>query len=289
MEYQGYRALRIAVDRGVASVTIDNGPINLLDWALIEELDRAGRELEGDGDVKVVVLQSANPDFFIAHADVTLIQQLPGSVPPRTDKLGAFHAMVDRFRTMPKATIAKIEGRCRGGGSELALSCDMRFAALGRAVLGQPEVGIGIIPGGSGSVRLPRLLGRGRALEIILGCGDFPADVAERYGYVNRALPAGEITQFVTSLARRIAGFPAETIALAKQAVAMADVGLEDDLVREEALFLESVHTGSARRRMAAALAAGMQTPVMERCCFDHIWGPLAGSESRDIDTDAAT
>jgi enoyl-CoA hydratase/carnithine racemase len=289
MSYQGYKALRIAVDRGVASVTIDNGPINLLDWTLIEELDRAGRELEGDGDVKVVVLQSANPDFFIAHVDVTLIQQLPASAPARSDKLGAFHAMLDRFRTMPKATIARIEGRCRGGGSELALACDMRFAAIGKAVLGQPEVGVGIVLGGGGSVRLPRLLGRGRALEVILGCGDFSAEIAERYGYVNRALPAGEIAQFVTSLARRIAGFPAEAIALAKQAVAMADAGIEDDLASEEALFMRSVHTVGARRRMAAALAAGMQTPVMERCCFDHVWGPLAGSESRDIHTDAAT
>lgn len=277
MAYDDYKALRIAAERGVAFVTIDNGPINLLDMTLIGDLDRAGRELERDASIKVVVLQSANPDFFIAHADITLIQQLPSSPPPRSEELGLFHAMVDRFRTMPKATIAKIEGRCRGGGSELALSCDMRFAALGKAVLGQPEVGVGIIPGGSGSVRLPRLVGRGRALEIILGCGDFRADVAERYGYVNRMLPAEEITFFVTSLAHRIASFPAETIALAKQAVAMNDAGLEEALVREERLFLEAAQTEGARRRMAAALAAGMQTPVLEKCCFDHIWGPLAG------------
>lgn len=277
MAYEGYQGLRIAVDRGVAFVTIDNGPINLLDMTLIGDLDRAGRELEADSGVKVVVLQSANPDFFIAHADVMLIQQMPATAPTRAEKLGMFHAMVDRFRTMPKATIAKIEGRCRGGGSELVLSCDMRFGALGKAVLCQPEVGVGIIPGGSGSVRLPRLVGRGRALEIILGCGDFRADVAERYGYINRALPPEEITHFVNSLAYRIATFPAETIALAKQAVAMHDAGIEEALVREEQLFLESAHTEGAKRRMAAAMAAGMQTPVMEKCCFDHIWGPLAG------------
>jgi enoyl-CoA hydratase/carnithine racemase len=284
MEYQNYQALRIAIDQGVAFVTIDNGPINLLDSTLVADLDRAGRELEADRDVKVVVLQSANPDFFIAHADVSMIQQLPVTPPPRADRLGTFHAMVDRFRTMPKATIAKLEGRCRGGGSELALACDMRFAALGKAVLGQPEVGVGIIPGGGGSVRLPRLVGRGRALEIILGCGDFRADVAERYGYVNRALPAEEITYFVASLARRIATFPAETIALAKQAVDMADVGIEDDLVREETILFRSVHTDAARRRMAAAMAAGLQSPMLEKCCFDHIWGPLAGSDAGSID-----
>ena len=273
MANQDYKALRIAIDRGVAFVTIDNGPINLLDMTLIGDLDRAGRELEADPKAKVVVLQSANPEFFIAHADINVIQQLPATPPPRTEKLGAFHAMVDRFRTMPKATIAKIEGYCRGGGSELVLACDMRFAALGKAVLGQPEVGVGIIPGGGGSTRLPRLVGRGRALEIILGCGDFRADVAERYGYVNRALPAEEITYFVTSLAYRIASFPAETIALAKQAVGMADTGVEDDLVREEEMFLRSAHLGAARRRMAAGLAAGMQTAALERCCFDHVWG----------------
>ena len=277
MAHESFSALSIAVDRGVAFVTIDNGPINLLDLTLIHELDRAGRELEADAAVRVVVLQSANPDFFIAHADMEQILKLPSEPPPREQKLGQFHAMVDRFRTMPKATIAKIEGRCRGGGSELVLSCDMRFAALGRAVLGQPEVGVGIIPGGSGSVRLPRLVGRGRALEIILGCGDFHADLAERYGYVNRALPAEEITTFVNSLAYRIASFPAETIALAKQAAAMHEAGIEDDLVREEALFLVSASTKAARRRMAAGMASGMQTPELERRCFDDVWGPMAG------------
>lgn len=278
MGHDGYSGLRVAVDRGVAFVTIDNPPINLLDIALITDLDRAGRELEADPAVKVVVLQSANPDFFVAHADITLIQQLPAEVLPREEKLGLFHGMVDRFRTMPKATIAKIEGRCRGGGSELVLSCDMRFAALGTAVFGQPEVGVGIIPGGSGSVRLPRLVGRGRALEIILGCGDFSADLAERYGYVNRALPAEDITRFVNTLAYRIATFPAEAIALAKEAVAMADTGIEDALVREEHIFLRSVHTDGARQRMAAAMASGMQTPEMETLCFDDVWGLLPGA-----------
>jgi enoyl-CoA hydratase/carnithine racemase len=272
MAYEGYSGLRVAVDRGVAFVTIDHPPINLLDIPLITDLDGASRELEADAAVKAVVLQSANPDFFVAHADLALIQQLPAEVPPREEKLGVFHAMVDRFRTMPKATIAKIEGRCRGGGSELALSCDMRFAALGKAVLGQPEVGVGIIPGGSGSVRLPRLVGRGRALEIILGCGDFSADMAERYGYVNRALPPADITAFVNALAYRIATFPAEAIALAKEAVAMADTGIEDALVREEQIFFRSAHTDEARQRMAAAMAGGMQTPEMEKLCLDDVW-----------------
>jgi enoyl-CoA hydratase/carnithine racemase len=275
MAYEGYSGLRVAVDRGVAFLTIDHGALNLFDMELILDFDRVGRELEADPAVSVVVLQSANPDFFIAHADVTLIQQLPPDLPPREEKLGAFHAMVDRFRTMPKATIAKIEGRCRGGGSELALSCDMRFAAIGKAVLAQPEVALGIIPGGSGCVRLPRLVGRGRALEIILGGADFDAETAERYGYVNRALPAAEIGSFVANLAHRIASFPAATIALAKIAVAMADVGVEDALAREERLFLQSAHTKDARRRMAAAMNAGLQTPEIERRGLDELWALL--------------
>jgi enoyl-CoA hydratase/carnithine racemase len=276
MAYDDYSGLKVAVDRGVAFVTIDHPPINLLDLLLITDFDRAGRELAADPAVKVVVLQSANPDFFIAHADVTLIQQLPAEVPPRQEQLGLFHTLVERFRIMPKATIAKIEGRCRGGGSELALSCDMRFAALGKAILAQPEVGIGIIPGGSGCVRLPRLVGRGRALEIILGCGDVPADVAERYGYVNRALPPEDLTGFVNALAYRIATFPAEAIALAKEAVACADTGIEDALVREERLFFRAGQTDGARRRIAMAMANGMQTPAMEKLCFDDIWATFA-------------
>ena len=275
MEYADFSTLRVDVAGGIATVTIDHGEINLMDLAMVGDLDRVGRQLERDDAVRVVVLQSANPEFFVAHADIELITQLPATPPPRNERLGWVHAVLDRFRTMPRATIAKIQGRCRGGGSELALACDMRFAEIGRAVLCQPEVGVGIIPGAGGSVRLPRLVGRNRALEIILGCGDYTAEIAERYGYVNRALRAGEIDAFVGALARRIAGFPAATIALAKRAASLEDETLEDALVTEEQLFLQSAHLPVARRRMAAALRMGMQTATMERCCFDHVWGPL--------------
>ena len=172
MAYENYKALRIAVARGVARVTIDHGEINLFDLTLIIEMARLGAELEADDEARVVVLQSANPHFFIAHADLNLIQGLPAAVPARAEKLGGFHSMCERFRVMPKATIAKIEGICRGGGSEFVQACDMRFAARGRAVLSQPEVALGIIPGGGGCVRLPRLIGRSRALEVILGCDE---------------------------------------------------------------------------------------------------------------------
>ena len=264
MAYDGYKCLKVRLDGGVAFVTIDHPPINLFDWALIGEMDRIGRELEADPAVRVVVIDSADPDFFIAHADVNLILSLPEASPGRPSEPNVFQQMVDRFRSMPKATLAKIEGICRGGGSELVLSLDMRFAALGKAVLGQPEVAVGIIPGGSGTQRLPRLTGRGRALEIILGCEDFPADLAERYGYVNRALPPDELTPFVERLAQRIASFPAEAIARAKAAVAGAEPPVTNGLIEEAHLFSQCIATPEARERMRAFLKAGGQTREVE-------------------------
>src|SRR5437879_755602 len=263
MAYDDYRCLRVRLDRGVAFVTIDHPPINLLDLALMRELDAIGKELEVDDAVRVVVFDSADPDFFIAHADVALIERLPTDVPKPTT-LGFFHAMVERFRTMPKATIGKIEGRARGGGSEFLLSLDLRFGALGRAVLAQPEVALGIIPGGSGTQRLPRLVGRSRALEIVLGCEDFPAELAERYGYLNRALPAAELGPFVERLARRIASFPAEAIALAKASVNAAELPTVDGLLEEAHCFNQSLATRPAQERMQRFLALGGQTREVE-------------------------
>ena len=264
MAYEGFTLLRIKLDRGVLFVTIDNPPINLLDLPLMLELDRAGMEMEADEEVRAVVFDSANPDFFIAHVDVDLLLQLPTDVPPKADSLGFFHSMVDRFRTMPKVTIAKIEGRARGGGSEFALSLDMRFAALGRAVLSQPELALGIIPGGSGTQRLPRAMGRARALEAIFGCHDFPADLAERYGYVNRALPPDEIGPFVEHLAHRIASFPAQAIALAKASVDSAELPTIDGLLEETHYFNQSLATSEAQRRMRRFLELGGQTREAE-------------------------
>ena len=272
MTENSYSALAVMINNGIAKITINNPPINLFDDALIGDLDQAGQTLNDRPDVKVIVIESANPDFFIAHADVSIIQQLPPAGAAGSELLTAFHQVVDRFRKTPKATIAKIEGRCRGGGSELALACDMRFAAIGKAVLSQPEVGLGIIPGGGGSTRLPRLVGRARALEIILGCSDFDAELAERYGYVNRALPADKIGAFVDKLATRIAGFPAESIAIAKEAVGTQDADLEEDLALERQLFLRSAHTESAKLRMSKAMSVGLQTESVEKGGLDGLW-----------------
>jgi len=264
MGYDGYSALRVQLDGGIAWVTIDHPPINLFDLTLIQEMTSLGAALEDDPEVRVVVLQSANPEFFIAHADVGLILTLPASVPPRSQQLGFFHAMVDRFRTMPKPTIGKLEGIARGGGSELLLSLDMRFGALGKAVLAQPEVALGIIPGGSGTQRLPRLVGRARALEIVLGCDDVPADLAERWGYLNRALPPAELGPFVERLARRIASFPPEAVALAKAAVAEAEPSPIPGLLEEAHAFDRSLAIPEARARMQRFLEAGGQTREVE-------------------------
>lgn len=278
MAYEGYECLRVRSQGGVATVTIDHPPINLFDMALIGEMDRAGRELEADAAVRVVVLQSANPDFFIAHADVAMIEQLPRDVRERPTTPHGFHRMVDRFRTMPKATIGKVEGRARGGGSELLLSLDMRFGALGRAILSQPEVALGIIPGGSGTQRLPRLIGRARALEVILGCEDFPADLAERYGYLNRALPPDALGPFVDRLAHRIASFPAEAIALAKTSVDAAELPTEAGLVEEAHCFNQALATDAAQTRMARFLAGGGQTRDAE-LDLDRLLATLARDE----------
>jgi enoyl-CoA hydratase/carnithine racemase len=258
------------MDGGVATATIDHPPINLFDVELIGDLHQFGKDVEEDDDVRVVVLQSANPDWFIAHADVGLILQLPKDPQP-VERLPFFSAMTERFRTMPKATIAVIEGRVGGGGSELTLSCDMRFAASGRAVFSQPEVALGIIPGGTGTQRLGRLAGRSRALEIILGCDDFDAETAERYGWVNRTLPPGELRPFVDRLAHRIATFPAQAIAAAKAAVDAALPSPLDGLLAEAEAFNTALVTDEAQIRMRRFLERGGQTPAVEAVLADAV------------------
>lgn len=265
MSYDDYSLLKISVADGVCRVTIDNPPINLADLALILEADRMAQQVAADDDVRVLVIDSADPEFFVAHADVTLLQGLPTDDTALHDELSLFHTIVERFRAMPKATIAVIEGIARGGGSELALACDMRFAALGQAVLSQPEVAVGIIPGGGATQRLPRLVGRARALEIILGGTDLDAATAEAWGYVNRALPPDELRPYVDALAARIASHPPEVIALAKQAVDASVGDLRSGLNVEDQLFRTALGLPAAASRMQAFMDAGGQTREVER------------------------
>jgi enoyl-CoA hydratase/carnithine racemase len=264
MAYDDYRLLHVTLDGGICRATIDHPPINLLDVPLIGEIGRLTAEVGADGAVRVLVVDSADPEFFIAHADVELIAGLPTEDTSLHEELSPFHAFTEQLRSLPQATIAVIEGICRGGGSELAMAFDMRYAALGKARLGQPEVAVGIIPGGGGTQRLPRLVGRGRALEVILGCADVDAATAEAWGYVDRALPQDELRRFVDKLAARIASSPLEAISRAKRAVDAAVGDVTAGLRAEDQLFRDALAQPVARERLQAILDAGAQTREFE-------------------------
>jgi enoyl-CoA hydratase/carnithine racemase len=260
VQYSDYKCFRFSFDSGVTFVSINHPPINLLDEALSLEFDRLGRELEADDGVRVVVLQSSLPNFFIAHSALGRV----GAVSKKVSHTRSFRltqTIGERFRNMPKVTMAKIEGRARGGGSEIALAMDMCFAAAGKAIFGQPEVAVGLVPGGGSTQRLPRLIGRGRALEVLLGGADLSAELAEHYGYINRALPPDELTPFVERLAHRIARFPAHTVAHVKAAVDLGAFGslAEGFLVEAHESDL-SVASEVTQARVAEALKVGAET-----------------------------
>lgn len=256
-----YRLLDVRVQDRVATVTVNNPPINLITLPLYGELSALSQELENDPELAVVVLQSADPDFFLAHFDVEAILAFPtDGEPERQPELNEYHRMCERFRTMDKVTIACIEGRAGGGGSELAASFDMRFGVRGRTRINQMEVPLGILPGGTGTQRLPRLVGRARALEIILAGEDLDAETAERWGYLNRIFEPDEIRPFIERLARRIASFPLEAVRLAKASVTAADRPLHEGLVEEAYLFQRTLRTEGAQRNMRRFLELGGQT-----------------------------
>ncbi len=191
------------------TVTFSNPPINMFLPSTITQLGALMADLEADKSVKVVVFQSANPDFFVAHLDVGKAVAQPGT-------LDLWREIVLRLASAPFVSIAKIRGRTRGIGNEFVLACDMRFASRQSAIFGNPEVGVGLIPGGGALEWLPRLVGRSRALEFVLSADDFDADIAERYGWVNRTLDDDGLDQFVDALARRLASFDSEVLAAAK-------------------------------------------------------------------------
>jgi len=262
MAYEGYQGLKIARDGKIVTATIDNPPINLITLELYGEIARLSEELEADRDAQVFVLKSANPDFFLAHFDVGAILAFPIDRPASREgsENNAYHAMCRRFTLMDKVTIAQIEGRVGGGGSELSMNFDMRFGVKGKTKVNQMEVPLGILPGGTGTQIMPRLIGRNRAVEVILGGVDMDAESAERWGYLNRALPANEIGPYVESLARRIASFPREAVVLAKQAINAATKPLAEGLADESYLFQQLIRTDSGRRAMERFLKIGGQT-----------------------------
>lgn len=260
MRYSDYKCFRLRFDSGVAFAAINHPPINLLDEILSQEFDTLGKELEADESVRVVVFESALPEFFIAHSGLGRVGNA-SKIVSHTRSFRLTQTIGERFRNMPKVTIAKIEGRARGGGSEIALAVDMCFAALGKAIFGHPEVAVGLVPGGGATQRLPRLIGRGRALEVLLGCNDLSADLAERYGYINRALPPDELTPFVERLAYRIASFPPHAIAHAKAAVDTGAFGsIAEGLLVEAHESDLSVASEVTQARVREALSAGAET-----------------------------
>src|SRR5215510_10474859 len=208
-------------------VTFDHPPINLVNHDTLQELHDLTAAIEASEELKVVVFDSADPDFFLAHWDIASVAR------PRTDGTPP-PSWIDislRLAQAPVVTIGLIRGRARGMGSEIPLGFDMRFASIERAIFGQPEVGVGLVPGGGAMERLYMLSGRARALEIVLGAEDFDASTAERYGWINRALPDAQLDAFVTGLAHRLASFDKAALGDAKQAVNRHTVPDAEDLM----------------------------------------------------------
>ncbi len=260
-----FQLISVRVRDRVAVATIDAPPINVMTLQLYAELAQLAKDVEADEAVSVLVLRSADPNFFIAHFDVAAILTFPVDTPAeRSATLNDFHAMGERFRTMPKVTIAQIEGRVGGGGSETVSAFDLRYGVRGKTKINQMEVPLGILPGGGGTQRLPRLIGRGRAIEVILGGEDMDAETAERWGYLDRIFEAGEIGPFVDRLAARIASFPPEAVRAAKLAINAADLPLEQGLIEEAYLFQTLLRTDAAQRNMTRFLEIGGQTRAGE-------------------------
>ncbi len=228
-------------------ITFDNPPLNLVNPETILELQAIVGRVEADAELRVVVFDSANADFFMARYDLSRAAETP--VQPGPTGLPAWIDLTTRLTLAPVISIAAVRGRVRGGGSELALACDLRFASMEKALFGQPEVPAGVLPGGGAIERLPLLTGRARALEIIIGGEDFDAATAERYGWINRALPDAELDSFVDAFARRVASFDGKAIAEAKRLVNRRSLPAAADLLETQTVFLEATRWPAVRAR----------------------------------------
>ncbi len=261
-----YPHLTVTVHDGVATVLIDNPPINLMTSGLFRSLAKVSVDLSNDDDVRVVVLRSASPEFFIAHFDVAAILEFPtDGEAVEEPELGGFDRMCEAYRTMDKVTIAELRGRVGGGGAELSSACDMRFGDLETFRWNQMEVPLGILPGGGGTQRIPRLIGIGRAMEVVLGADDVDAATAERWGFLNRAMSGDSLSAYVDAVATRIASFPPAAVREAKRAVnASVERSLDEGLKYESYLFQVLLRDADARPSMRQYLDAGGQTRDVE-------------------------
>jgi enoyl-CoA hydratase/carnithine racemase len=240
-------------------VSVNHPPFNIFGPESIPQLNSVITQIEQDPTLKVVVFDSAVPGFFLTHYDfsqplevTTRMANGPTGLPPLPD-------MLVRLSKAPVVSIVSIRGRATGVGSELALASDMRFASREKAVLSQFEIGAGFAPGGGPMARLPRLVGRGRALEILLSGNDINGELAERYGYVNRALPDAELDGFVDTLARRISSFDKQSIADIKHLVNIASLPADKDVGAEWAAFITSVQRPAAQKNITKLMELGLQ------------------------------
>ena len=256
---EGFETLTVRQEGGVLFVEIAAPPMNLLGPELVHDLVSLIQRAEGADAVRVLVFKSADPDYFISHVDLTRIPEYRTEAARLTGE--ASIALLFRYMSASRLiTIAQIEGRVRAAGSEFVLGCDMRFAARESAIFCQFESAFGLLPGGGAAQHLTRLMGRARALEVMLSAEDYDATLAERYGWINRALPAEVLEDFVGSLAHRIAGFPAAGQALVKDRVNAIALAPIEDFRRDSDLFGEAVRAPDAQRLTAAALKHGLQT-----------------------------
>ena len=242
-------------------VTLDHPPLNIFGPATIPQLDEIITSIETDRHVKVVVFDSAVEGFFLTHYDFLARPEDTTGIPPGPTGLGPLPDMLVRLSRAPVVSIASIRGRATGVGSELALACDMRFASREKAILSHFEVGAGVVPGGGPMARLPRLMGRGRALEVLLGADDIPGDLAELYGYVNRSLPDVELDGFVESLATRIASFDKQAISETKRFVDVASLPPDFEIAPEWYVCLASIARPAAQKRIRMLLERGFHQP----------------------------
>jgi len=242
-------------------VTFDNPPLNIFGPESIPQLNEIITELENDEDVKVVVFDSAVQGFFLTHYDFLARIEDTTSLRPGPTGLQPLPDMLVRLSRAPVVSIASIRGRATGVGSELALACDMRFASRERGILSQWEVGAGVVPGGGPMARLPRLMGRGRALEVLLGADDIPGDLAELYGYVNRSLPDAGLDGFVESLATRISSFDKRAISETKRFADVASLPPDYEIAPEWDVCLASIMRPAAQTRINKLMERGFHKP----------------------------
>src|SRR5713226_5085429 len=242
-------------------VTINRPPLNIFGPDTIPQLNEIITALETDEQVKVVVFDSAVQGFFLTHYDFLAKLEATTSLPPGPTGLQPLPDMLVRLSRAPVVSIASIRGRATGVGSELALACDMRFASREKAILSQFEVGAGVVPGGGPMARLPRLIGRGRALEVLLGADDIPGDLAERYGYVNRSFPDADLDAFVDSLATRIASFDKQAISETKRFADVASLPPDFEIAPEWDACLASIARPAAQERIGTLMERGFHKP----------------------------